>query len=303
VNQLAVAQDDVQERQAFERLLEQALTPLMPVAISYGLSASDVAMVTRAVYLRVMEARLQQERGHEISDARLALVSGLTRREVEQARRGTVAKDFSRSELADQLYRIAVVLSVWHTNAKFSGAYGMPLDLDLKPSDESPHRSFADLIETACADLPQTVTLDELIAQGTVEVINENIVRCKTRTLFSKQKAGSGREAQLAQYGRFLAAAAGTVAHNVLSEDTSYFDRLLTSDTPLSDLVSKKFHARAQSSTDAVLTELDSWLTKNASDTAEGSSRHYGIGVFFFADSGDVNTASVQGDVPKQNAV
>ena len=304
MNQPAVAQGDLRERQAFERLLEKTLAPLMPIAITYGMSANDVAMVTRAVYLRVIEARLQQERGHRISDARLALVSGLTRREVEQSRGGTASKNSSRGELAQQLYRIAVVLSIWHTNPKFSGAYGMPLDLDLKPSDESPHRAFADLIETACADLPQTVTLDELIAQGAVEVINGNIVRCKTRTLVSDQKAGSGREAQLDHYGRFLAAAAGTVAHNVLTDDPAYFDRLQTSDMPLSDRMSNKFHARAQGSTDVFITELDGWLSKNASDGAtEGTTRHYGVGVFFFADGGDVNTASVPGDVPKPNAV
>lgn len=303
MNQAAVLGADVAERRAFEQLLKQTLTPLMPVAISYGMSANDIAVVTRGVYLQVMESRLQTERGHQISDARLALVSGLTRREVEQARRGTAAKDSSRSELAQQLYRIAVVLSAWHTNPKFSGAYGMPLDLDLEPSDGSPHRSFAELIETACADLPQAVTLDELIAQGAVEVINGTIVRCKTRALISNQKTGTGREGQLTHYGRFLAAVAGTVAHNVLSED-SYFDRLLTSDMPLLDRISKQFHVRAQGSTEAFLTELDSWLSKNASEDIDGSGRHYGVGVFFFADSGEVNTgSSVEGEVPKQNAV
>ena len=305
MNQAAVLPGDDAERRAFEQLLEQALTPLMPIAIGYGMSANDVALVTRAVYLHVMEARLQRERSHQISDARLALVSGLSRREVEQARRGTAAKDSSRSELAEQLYRIAVVLSAWHTNPKFSGAYGMPLDLDLKPSDESPHRSFAELIETACADLPQSVTLDELIAQGVAEVVNGTIVRCKTRAVISNQKTGSGREGQLAQYGRFLAAAAGTVAHNVLAEDPSltYVDRLLTSDMPLSDRIGKQFHVRTKGSTDAFLTELDSWLSKNAGEPTDGSGRHYGVGVFFFADSGEENTASVQGDFPKQNTV
>jgi len=284
MNQAAVASENLAERRAFEQLLEQTLAPLMPIAIGYGMSANDVSVVTRAVYLRVMESRLQQERGHPISDARLALVSGLTRREVEQARRGTAAKDSSRSELAEQLYRIAVVLSAWHTNPKFSGAYGVPLDLDLRPSEDSPHRAFSELIEVACADLPQTVTLDELIAQGVAELINGSIVRCKNRAVISNTKMGSGREGQLAQYGRFLAAAAGTVAHNVLAEEPSqtYFDRLLTSDMPLSDRISKQFHLRALGSTDSFLTELDSWLSKNAGESTDGSGRHYGVGVFFF---------------------
>jgi Family of unknown function (DUF6502) len=302
VNQAAVTSADVSERRAFEDLLEKMLTPLMPIAISYGMSANEVSLVTRAVYLRVMEARLRQDRGHQVSDARLALVSGLTRREVEQARGGSIAKDSSRSELAEQLYRIAVVLSAWHTNPKFAGAYGVPLDLDLKPSEERPHHSFTDLIETACAGLPQAVTLDELIAQGVVEVINNTIVRCKSRALIANPNIGAGKEGRLATYGRFLAAATGTVAHNVQAEDPSqnYFDRILTSDVPLSDRMRKQFLARSVSSTDAFLTELDSWLSKNAGEATDGSGCHYGVGVFFFAEE---KTGSFQEQVSRQNEV
>jgi hypothetical protein len=294
---------DVAERRAFEQLLEKLLTPLMPVAIGYGLTANDVALATRAVYLHVMEGRLRQDRGHTISDARLALVSGLTRREVEQARRGLAAKDSSQSAVADQMYRIAVVLSAWHTNPKFSGAYGVPLDLDLIPIAGGPHRSFDELIEFACADLPQAVTLDELVAQGVVEVVQGNIVRCRTRAVINPT-TGSGKEGQIANYGRFLAAMTGTVAHNVLADGPSdfYIDRLLTSDMPLSERIGKQFQARAERSIDAFLTELDGWLTKNAGEVTDGTGRHFGVGVFLFAENGDAGTVAVQGSQPKQRA-
>jgi hypothetical protein len=299
VNQLAIAQDDVQERQAFERLLEQTLAPLMPIAISYGMNANDLALVTRAVYLRVMEARLQKERGHSISDARLALVTGLTRREVERVREGASNKESSRSESAEQLSRIAIVLSVWHTNPKFSGAYGVPLDLDLNRSEgNSSHRSFADLIETACAELPRTVTLDEMVAQGVVELVSGTLVRCKARAAVSRSKeANSGKEGMLAQYGRFLASAAGTVAVNIAADSSSegYFDRLLSSDAPLSDRTRKLFHARAMASADAFLTELDTWLSKDTEDPMEGTGLHFGVGVFFFEENRGEETASAEG--------
>jgi hypothetical protein len=304
VNQPALAQDDGQERRAFERLLEHALAPLMPIAIGYGMNANDLALVTRVVYVREMEARLQQERGHVISDARLALVAGLSRREVERVRRGTSGKDSARSDSAEQLSRIAVVLSAWHTNPKFSGAYGVPLDLELNPSEGVPHhRSFADLIETACAELPQAVTLDDLIAQGVAEVVGGTLVRCKARAAISNSKGSSGKVGLIGQYGRFLATAAGTVAHNIDHEDPSegYFDRLLISDVPLSDRSRKHFHARAMGSADAFLTELDSWLSKNTGEPIEGSDRRYGIGVFFFQEIRDEDTESDEGGRSKQN--
>jgi hypothetical protein len=303
MNQLAVAQNDLRERQAFEHLLEQTLAPLMPMAISYGMNANDLGLGVRSVYLREMEARLQKERGHAISDARLALVAGLTRREVEQVHRGASGKNSSRSESADQLTRIAVVLSAWHTNPRFSGAYGVPLDLDLNRSEGGPpNRSIADLIETACAELPQAVTLDELVAQGVVELVGGTLVRCKARAAVSRSKAGSGKEGLLAQYGRFLATATGTVAHNIAAENSSdaYFDRLLTSDGPLSDRTRKLFHSRAMASTDAFLTELDSWLSKDTDAPTEGSGRLFGVGVFFFEENRGECTASAEGDALEQ---
>jgi len=294
MNQPALDQGDMQERRAFERLLQHALAPLMPVAISYGMNANDLAFVTRVVFLREMEARLQRERGHEISDARLALVSGLTRREVERVRRGPTDRGPVRSGSNEQLSRIAVVLSAWHTNPRFSGAYGMPLDLDLVRTEGSSHRSFPDLIETACAELAQSVTLDELVAQGVAEVVGDTLVRCRARAAISNSKGSTGKIGLLAQYGRFLATASGTVAYNIAVEDPSegYFDRLLISDVPLSERTRKHFHVRAMSAADGFLTELDSWLSKSAGEPVESSDRRYGVGVFFYRENPDDNAES-----------
>jgi hypothetical protein len=181
----------------------------------------------------------------------------------------------------------------------------MPLDLDLHRSEGSSHRSFADLIETACSELPQSVTLDELVAQGVAEVVGGTLVRCKARAAISNSKGSSGKVGLLAQYGRFLATAAGTVAHNIDVENPSdgYFDRLLISDVPLSDRTRKHFHVRAMGSADAFLTELDSWLSKNTGEPTEGSDRRYGIGLFFFQEDLGEDTDSTVGTTLEKNAV
>src|SRR5579863_1872655 len=217
MSDFVLPRSDNQERRAFEHMLERALAPLMPLAFGYGMSANDVCGVVRTAYLRQMEARLQQERGHQISDARLALVTGLSRTEVARARIGSPGKGANGGESAEQLTRIGILLSTWHTNPRFAGAYGLPLDLDLETVSGSPHRSFAELVEIACADLPQAVTLDELIAKGVVEIVGGTLVRCRARAAISKSSAGSGKIGLLMQYGRFLSAAAGTVTHNILS--------------------------------------------------------------------------------------
>jgi hypothetical protein len=299
------ARVEPEERRAFAHLLEQALAPLMPLVINFGISANDLSAVVRAIYLREIEARLRGERGHQISDARIALATGLSRNEVARVRSGRDGVGAVNRETVDQLGRIAGVLSVWHTNPKFAGAYGLPLDLDVEPVSANPQRSFAHLIETACADLPQTVTLDELIGSGVAEVVGDgSLVRCRARAAISNSNKASGKAGTIAEYGRLLANAAGTAARNIVGGDefTGFFDRLLVSDAPMSESSRLRFSRHAQSSTDAFLTELDRWLSTNVGGPSEGSDRRYGIGVFFFEDSHDQGAASAQAGAFQRNS-
>jgi hypothetical protein len=48
-------------------------------------------------------------------------------------------------------------------------------------------------------------------------------------------------------------------------------------------------------SADSFLTELDTWLSKDAEDPMEGSGLHFGVGVFFFEEKRGEETASVVG--------
>ena len=295
-----------EERRALAHLLEQALAPLMPLVINFGMSANDLSAVVRAVYLREIEARLRGDRGHQISDARIALATGLSRNEVARVRSGRDGVGAANREAVDQMGRIAVVLSVWHTNPKFAGAYGLPLDLDVEPVSANPQRSFAHLIETACADLPQTVTLDELIGSGVAEVVGDgSLVRCRARAAISNSNKATGKVGVIAEYGRLLANAAGTAARSIAGDGelNGFFDRLLVSDVPMSDSSRMRFSKHAMSSADAFLTELDRWLSTNVGEPSGGLDRRYGIGVFFFEESHDQGAASAQAGAFQQNAI
>jgi hypothetical protein len=303
---LSQATVEPQERRAFEHLLERALAPLIPIAINYRMSANDLSTVVRGVYLHEIEARLEQDRGHPVSDARLALVTGLSRNEVMRVRTGTDGKTAASREVAAQLSRIAAVLSTWHSNPKFAGAYGLPLDLDLEPVAQNPQRSFAHLIETACVDMPRTVTLDELVANGVAEVVGGNLVRCRAKAAVSNNNPATGKVGALAQYGRLLGSAAGTVARTILSDDEGkgFFDRLLVSDMPLSANASQRFSKHAMTSADAFLTELDRWISSNSGEPPGDTGRRYGIGLFFFEERRDHDAGvAASGGKLHQNAV
>jgi len=54
----------------------------MPVALERGISAREISDAVRRAYVQVLEGRMANQ-DRQLSDARLALVAGLTRSEVQ----------------------------------------------------------------------------------------------------------------------------------------------------------------------------------------------------------------------------
>src|SRR5262245_33154344 len=107
----------------------------MRVAFEYGITASEIAGVVRRTYIQSLESRLQQQR-RSTTDARLAVVAGLTKSEVVVLREALRAGAPHSMRGGVTLDQITSLLTAWHTHSNFSGAYGLAVDLDLVPVPE-----------------------------------------------------------------------------------------------------------------------------------------------------------------------
>lgn len=272
------------EREALLRLFTSLLRPLMPVALARGISAREISDSVRRAYVQVLESSLQsQER--QLSDARLALVAGLTRSEVRLFR-GQQQTSNQHVEQASQFDPATVVLSVWHTHPKFSGAYGLAFDLDLDPAADSSGRTFADLVEAACPGADRDAILDQLIAIDSVEVIERKSVRCKSRAgMFSKSDDVTVERIDRA--AKCLQAAAESFAHNLQREasDEFYFERMVISNHPLTASSRDEFAKVAEARGHDYVMELDTWLTKHTEPDVSPKGKRYGVGVYFFEEA------------------
>src|SRR5690348_10493184 len=112
----------------------------MRAAFEYGITASEIAGVIRRVYIQSLEARLVEQR-RPATDARLAVVSGLTKSDVSIVRDALRSGALHGGKSGPNMDQIANLLTTWHTHSNFSGAYGLALDLDLVPVPDSPRRS------------------------------------------------------------------------------------------------------------------------------------------------------------------
>lgn len=267
------------EKEAVLSVFAALVQPLMRVAFEYGISAGEIAGVVRRVYIQALEARLREQK-RPTTDARLAVVAGIAKSDVTALREATRAGAPHSLRSAVTLDQITNLLTVWHTNSGFSGAYGLALELDLAPVQGSPRRSFRELVEVACRGADADALLDELVASGSVEVIDGTTIRCLSRA-YLPQGADVKR---IERMGRFLASVAASFVHNLMriGPEPVYFERAVISDELLSENGRDKFLAVAGERGQELLSELDTFLTRLIAAEQSATGKRYGVGVYFF---------------------
>src|SRR5215207_7318424 len=73
------------EKEAVLNVFAALVRPLMRAAFEYGITASEIAGVIRRVYIQALEARLLEQK-RPTTDARLAVVAGLSKSDVSAVR-------------------------------------------------------------------------------------------------------------------------------------------------------------------------------------------------------------------------
>jgi len=269
------------EKEAILNVFAALVRPLMRAAFEYGITASEIAGVIRRVYIQSLESRLVEQR-RPATDARLAVVSGLTKSDVSAVREAMRTGAAHGSKSGASLDEVAVVLTTWHTHPNFSGAYGLALDLDIVPTAGSPRRGFQELVEAACPGADKDALLEALIAAGSAEIVDSTSVRCLSRA-FVQKGADVNR---IERTGHFLAAVADNFVHNLMrSEDEPiYFERAVAADLPMSEKGRDQFLAEASERGQTLLTELDTFLTALAAQEPVAKGKKFGVGIYFFED-------------------
>jgi hypothetical protein len=178
------------------------------------------------------------------------------------------------------------------------------------PSDPS-RRTFAELVETVSPGVNRDTLLDELIATNSAEIVDNTTLRCRARAAVW----GSSDDVNVKQIDRAakcLETAASSFAHNLLRSAAGklYFERMVVSNHPLSERSREEFAKVAEARGTNYVNELDSWLAKHTEPDESPTSRHYGVGVYFFEEpqsreqsrdaqsqAGGLNVDGVEGSV------
>jgi len=279
------------EKEAVLNVFAALVRPLMRAAFEYGITAGEIAGVIRRVYIQALEARLLEQR-RPTTDARLAVVAGLPKSDVSSLREASRSGALHGGTRANT-DQAGILLTVWHTHSNFSGAYGLAMDLDLVPVQGSPRRNFQELVDIACPGADRDILLDELLAAGSVDVVDGSTVRCLSRAYLVPASADTTRIDRVAQ---FLSSVSGTIVHNLLrnENDPIYFERYVMADVPMSETSRDRFMAEASDKGQTLLAELDTFLTALAAEQPTTSGKTYGVGIYFFENQAKENQTESQ---------
>ncbi|MEO6032345.1 MAG: DUF6502 family protein [Burkholderiaceae bacterium] len=258
---------------ALERAIEQLLRPLFRLLLRHSVSLGAFEGIAKRVYVDVALKDFAIP-GKKVSASRVAVVSGLTRKEVHRLMmepKGPVG------EGAERYNRAARVLTGWVRDADFGGPDGAPRALDVEGE-----QGFAELVRRYSGDMPARAVLDELLRVGAVEQHEDARLRLVTRAYVPQHSQTD----KLGILGSDVADLIDTIDHNLQhgAADPRFQRKVMYQSVPVEALPA--FRKLGAANSQALLEKLDRWLAAHdaaaPSDRPEPPRARVGVGIYYF---------------------
>ena len=270
-----------QLKEAYRRLLN----PLIRILIRNGVTATEATDLIRRVYVDAATTAEFQVSGRRISDARIAILTGLTRKEVHKLR-----NESDEADLGTNLGRIALVIAGWNQDPDFTGPYGLPLALRFESPVGSDTPSFTELVKRHSTDISPKAMLEELLRTGLATIDEDRLIRNSGRTYIPSKLDPAAIE----RLGTIVGRLADTLDFNNQVSDSSLgrYERAVTTDIGLTEEQYRQFNYFLREKSQHLLETIDNWLATQEGrlkvykqpDLRKGKKIMTGIGVYHFLD-------------------
>lgn len=236
-------------RKAYRRLLN----PLVRILIRNGVTAPETGELLRQAFVDAATSDEFQLPGRRMSDTRVAILTGLSRKEVHRLRAEETAT-WSGTNLS----RVGRVIAGWNQDPEFTGPYGLPRSIPFEDDPEIDAPSFTELVRRHSGDMAPRAMLDELLRTGLAEVDDDGLIRNTGRTYIPSQL----NPAALERLGKVLARLADTLDFNnqVESSRLGRFERHVETDVGLTEEQYEQFRVYLAQKCQQLLETLDNWI-------------------------------------------
>ena len=270
-----------------QRAVEQLLRPLFRVLLRHSVSFRAFEEMAKRVYVDVAYQDFAIP-GKKPTASRVAVLSGLTRKELQHLR-DTPADD--DADVADRYNRAARVLTGWARDADFLDREGRPRALAADGDG-----SFATLVRRYSGDMPARAVLDELLRVGAVRQREDGGLEPLAGAYVPQRSTVD----KLGILGRDVADLIATIDHNLQhgADDPRFQRKVMYDAIPASALPA--FRKLSAQQAQALLEKLDRWLaahdTERSTDVPESPRTRVGLGIYYFEEHLEPNV--VEGESP-----
>ena len=187
------------------RILQACYAFMVPIArflLMHGISYPEFSHICRIAFARVASDEYGL-RGRPTNVARIAAITGISRKEVARIRDESANYDDNPRV---RLSPLSDVLHVWYTHERYLGSDGTPKELALTGKGAN----FGELVKSCAGDLPSSALRAELIRSGAVVQTADGLYRPTRR-----ESVPTGFDEKLITSLSFnLKGLASTIAHN-----------------------------------------------------------------------------------------
>ncbi len=253
------------------------LRPIARWLLRAGITWKEFADLSRAVFVSVASEEFGI-RGRPTNVSRVALLTGLARRDVRRLRDST--GQAPTRPTAEPLNHASRVLSGWHLDADFLDEMGVPRVLQAR----GPSPSFEVLLKRYAGDIPSTALVKELIRSGSIKRLPGGQFRALRR--FYMPRATDDEAVERA--GSVLADLVDTVEYN-LSRNARQPSRFegRAQNRHIDPRNLPAFRAFLEREGQGFLERVDDWLTSHevpaSGDTA--AAIRLGVGLYAIHDT------------------
>lgn len=179
-------------RGALLEAVRALLRPLVRQLIASGITYPAFSRLAKEIYIEVGTRHFALGYKKQ-TDSRVALVTGITRKEIGQIRRGQMPPPSERIAAGDTLPER--VVARWLAGPPYLADDGEPYTLPYEAADRA---NFVALVAEIGGDIPPRAVLDELLRRGAVTLTPRGSVRLAARPT----AAGADAEAAFARAAR-----------------------------------------------------------------------------------------------------
>ena len=251
--------------------LRHVLRPLVRVLLRHGVTWGEFAELGKEVFVEIARADYGLQ-GRPTNSSRVALMTGLSRREVMRVKGVLVGE---RTADTPAPGRISQILTAWHVDPRFLAGDGRPAVLP----ETGEGASLATLLRSYAGDSPHGAVIKELQDLGLVERSPGGY-----RVLAREYIRSPADPDRLRQASAALHDHATTIAWNIDPQRTgpARFERM-ASHRALPRRLAPDLEAFVRHEGQALLVRVDEWLASRAGQP-DGDVVRAGVGLYLIHD-------------------